>query len=200
MSAPEPVSRISAADYLEAEKHADVKHEYLRGETWAIVGATDAHVTVALNLAAALKNHLRGGSCRVYISDMKLRIETANAFFYPDVMVTCGARDRESEYYKQYPCLVVEVLSPSTEAFDRGNKFAVYRELASLQEYALIDCRRRAVDCFRRGLEGQWVLYPYGEGDEVTFAAVQLSLPIALLYEDVAEGGGSGSAAITESG
>jgi Uma2 family endonuclease len=145
MSSPKPVSRISAADYLEAEKHADVKHEYLRGETWAMVGATAAHVTVALNLATALKNHVRGGPCRGYISDMKLRVETVNAFFYPDVMVTCDARDRESAYYKQYPCLVVEVLSPSTEAFDRGNKFAVYRELASLEDYVLIDSHRRAV-------------------------------------------------------
>ena len=123
---------------------------------------------------------------------MKVGVETANTFFYPDVMVTCDARDRESEYDKHYPCLVVEILSPSTEAFDRGKKFAVYRELASLQEYVLIDSQRRAVDGFRRGSAGQWVLYPYGEGDEVTLAAVQLSVPIALLYEGVAEGSEGG--------
>jgi Uma2 family endonuclease len=115
---------------------------------------------------------------------MKLRIETADAFYYPDVFVTCDARDRESEYYKKYPCLIVEVLSPSTEAFDRGAKFAAYRQLASLQEYLLIDSTRICVECYRRSPEGQWVLFPSDAGDRVQLRSVTLFLLVSALYRD----------------
>lgn len=91
-----------------------------------MAGASDAHVTISLNLAALLRSHVRGTGCRVYISDMKARIENKNRFYYPDVMVTCDKRDQETINYKSFPCLIVEVLSDSTEAFDRGDKFADY--------------------------------------------------------------------------
>jgi Uma2 family endonuclease len=132
-----------------------------------------------------LKGHVRGGPCRVYISDMKVRIEAADAFYYPDVVVSCDPRDRVGESYKQHPCLIVEVLSDSTEAFDRGNKFAVYRQLESLDEYVLVDSRTMGVDAFRRGPDKRWVLYPFRAGDEVVLSSVDLRCPIALLYENV---------------
>jgi Uma2 family endonuclease len=185
MSLAERSAGLSAQEYLEAEKHSEVKHEFEQGRIWAMAGATDAHVTIAGNGFALLREHLRGGPCRVYVSDMKVRIEAADAFYYPDVVVSCDPRDRVGEYYKQHPCLIVEVLSESTEAFDRGNKFAVYRQLESLEEYVLVDSRTMGVDAFHRNPEQRWVLYPFRAGEEVVFSSVDLHCPIALLYENV---------------
>lgn len=176
---------LSTEEYLAAEQDSPIKHEYIQGQVYAMAGASDAHVTVAGNLFALLRNHLRGTGCRVYMADMKAHIESANVFYYPDVMVTCDARDKNFTYFKRCPCLIVEVLSPTTEAFDRGNKFADYRRLESLQEYVLINPETMSVECFRRNSEGLWVLYPYGEGEEVHLASVNFSCPIANLYEDV---------------
>jgi Uma2 family endonuclease len=106
-------------------------------------------------------------------------------FYYPDVMVTCDERDRTPDDFKRYPCLIVEVLSPTTAAFDRGEKFADYRTLETLREYVLINQERVSVECFRRNAEGRWVLYPYGEGEEVHLARVDFRCAIATLYEDV---------------
>ncbi len=176
---------LSTEEYLAAEQDSPIKHEYIQGQVYAMAGASDAHVTVAGNLFALLRNHLRGTGCRVYMADMKAQIESANVFYYPDVMVTCDARDKNFTYFKRCPCLIVEVLSPTTEAFDRGNKFADYRRLETLQEYVLINPETMSVECFRRNSEGLWVLYPYGEGEEVHLASVNFSCPLANLYEDV---------------
>lgn len=171
--------------YLEWEKHNEIKHEYLEGDVFAMAGAKDAHVTVSGNLFAMLKNHLRGGPCRVYISDMKAQVEQANAFFYPDVMVSCDERDRQTDYFKRYPTLIAEVLSESTAAFDRGRKFAFYRMLESLREYVIIDPDTLSLECFRRDGNGHWVLYPFGPGEEVELASVGFSAPIEVFYEGV---------------
>jgi len=176
---------LSPEDYLAAEAESPVKHEYRDGEVYAMAGGTDAHVTIALNLWALLRGHLRGGSCRAYALDMKARVEELNRFYYPDVMVTCDDRDRNNNTFKCHPCLVVEVLSESTEAFDRGDKFSDYRHLVSLQEYVLISQVRPQVEVFRRNAEGLWVLHPYGDGDTVELASVGWSGAISELYEAV---------------
>ena len=176
---------LSTEEYLAAEQDSPIKHEYIQGQVYAMAGASDAHVTVAGNLFALLRNHLRGTGCRVYMADMKAQIESANVFYYPDVMVTCDARDKNFTYFKRYPCLILKVLSPTTEAFDRGNKFADYRRLETLQEYVLINPETMSVECFRRNSEGFWVLYSYGEGEEVRLASVNFAVAIANLYEDV---------------
>ena len=176
---------LSTEEYLAAEQDSPIKHEYIQGQVYAMAGASDAHVTVSLNLATLLRNHLRGTGCRVYMADMKAQIESANVFYYPDVMVTCDARDKNFTYFKRYPCLILKVLSPTTEAFDRGNKFADYRRLETLQEYVLINPETMSVECFRRNSEGFRVLYPYGEGEEVRLASVNFAVAIANLYEDV---------------
>ncbi|WP_299018740.1 Uma2 family endonuclease [uncultured Tepidimonas sp.] len=176
---------FSAEDFLAWEAAQTEKHEYIAGEVFAMAGASDAHVTVSGNVFAALRAHLRGGPCRTYIADMKLHVEAADAFFYPDVFVTCSAADAARPNFKREPVLIIEVLSKATAAFDRGGKFAHYRRLPSLQEYALIDGERIAVDVFRRDTGGHWVLYPYGPGELVELASVGLSLPIEAIYEDV---------------
>ena len=177
---------LSPTDYLHLEEHSDLKHEYIDGEVYAMAGASDRHVTIAGNLFAVLRSHLRGTGCRAYVSDMKARIETANRFFYPDVMVTCDERDKSTSNYKQYPCLIVEVLSNSTEAFDRGDKFADYQQLDSLQEYILISTNRQRVDCFRRNDDGLWLLQPYNlQNPVVQIQSVNLEIDFATIYEDV---------------
>jgi Uma2 family endonuclease len=112
-----------------------------------MAGAGEGHVTVALNVAMTLRSHLAGTPCRTFITDMKLRVEAANAFFYPDVMVTCSPQDATDPLVKREPVLLVEVLSPSTGACDRGDKFAANRRLAALREYLLVDPDTRRCPC-----------------------------------------------------
>jgi len=145
---------LSPEEYLETEKASPIKHEYIQGRIYAMAGASDAHVTITANLLTLLRNHIRGSGCRVYVADMKARIESLNLFYYPDLMVTCDTRDANFEYFKRYPCLIIEVFSSSTEANDRGDKFSDYQELESLQEYVLISQNRQRIDCFRRNAEG----------------------------------------------
>jgi Uma2 family endonuclease len=177
---------ISPEEYLQLEKESDVKHEYIDGYAYAMAGANDAHVTVSGNLFALLRNHVRGSGCRVFISDMKARIEKLNRYYYPDVMVTCDERDKENTQEKKFPCLIVEVLSDSTEAFDRGDKFEDYQQLETLQEYVLINAKRQRVDCFRRNNEGLWVLQFYASGEKsFQLQSINLEVELSALYEDV---------------
>ncbi|MEG3839250.1 Uma2 family endonuclease [Microcoleus sp. herbarium14] len=176
---------ISPEDYLAGEKVSPIKHEYRQGEIYAMAGAKKAHAIISGNAFALLRNHLRGSGCMPYVADVKVRIEAANCYYYPDVAVTCDERDSNTdEDFIIYPRLIVEVLSPSTAAFDRGEKFADYRTSESLQEYVLINQERVSVECFRRNAEGLWVLYPYTQGQEVQFKSVNFSCAIETLYED----------------
>ncbi|MBD2056966.1 Uma2 family endonuclease [Oculatella sp. FACHB-28] len=176
---------LTPKEYLQMEEHSPVKHEYIDGQTYAMVGANDAHVTIAGNLFALLRNHIRGTGCRIYISDMKARIESLNRYFYPDILVTCDPRDQETPLEKRFPRLIVEVLSDSTEAFDRGDKFADYQTLDSLQEYVLINTKRQRVECFRRNEAGLWVLQSYTDKQDFRLESINFEGAIADLYEDV---------------
>lgn len=179
-------SYLTPEEYLEMEAASDIKHEYIAGEIYAMAGATDAHVTIAGNIFALLLAHLRGSGCRVYISDMKVRIEAKNRFYYPDVMVTCEPQDRENSTYKQFPRLIVEVLSDSTEAFDRGDKFADYQSLPSLQEYVLINTKKARIECFRRTDDRLWLLQFYELKDsQFELASVEFQGKINQIYEEV---------------
>lgn len=176
---------LSPEEYLRLEAKSAVKHEYIDGEIYAMAGASDAHVTIALNLATLLRSYVRGTGCRVYMSDMKARIDTRDRFYYPDVMVTCDARDQETSDYKRFPKLAVEVLSKSTEAFDRGDKFIDYQTLESLEEYVLISTRCQRVECFRRNEAGLWVLQSYTPEDEkFSLESIGFTDACAALYED----------------
>ena len=178
---------FTATDYLAWEAEQVDRHEFLDGEVFAMAGAEDRHVTVAGNLYMALRQHLSGSPCRTYMSDMRLRVAAANAYFYPDVMVTCSAQDRASPMHKAEPKLIAEVLSPGTAAYDRGLKFSHYRTLASLQEYVLIDLDSRRVDCYRLGTDGLWVLHPVAPGETLVLASVALEISAVQLFADVLE-------------
>jgi Uma2 family endonuclease len=179
---------FSPSEYLQIEEQSPIKHEYIDGHIYAMVGASGAHNIIAGNLIALLRNHLRGSGCRVYFSDMKVSIESRNRFFYPDLLVTCDNRDSDQKapYYKSFPSLIVEILSPSTEAFDCGDKFEDYQALDSLQEYVLISSKRQTVQCFRRNSQGLWVMQSYTQTQETfQFTSVNFSGTLEQLYEDV---------------
>jgi Uma2 family endonuclease len=185
MSVPQLASKYSFEDYLAFEEQQPEKHEYLRGETFAMAGARQSHVIVSLNLAAAFRNHLRGTACRAYMADMLLRLDEAEAGFYPDVMVSCDSRDHAADRYLRRPRLIIEVLSDSTAAWDRGGKFAEYRKSASLEEYAVVDIEARRIECFRRTPDNHWILYEFSNGEDCRFDSIGLTLPAAVVFEDV---------------
>ena len=177
---------LTPDEYLQMEDMGNIKDEYVDGQLYTMAGASDPHVAIARNLYALLRSHVRGSGCRVYIADMKARIESLNRFYYPDVMVTCDARDQETSTYKRFPCLIVEVLSDSTEAFDRGDKFVDYQELESLREYVLFNTKRQQAECFRRNEQGLWVLQSYTPQQiSLRLNSVDFEGTLEALYEDV---------------
>ena len=176
---------LTPEEYLQLETHSLGKHEYFNGDIFAMAGATDAHVTIAGNLFAELRSHLRGSGCRVFISDMKARIDSRNHFFYPDILVTCDPRDREIDTYKRFPKLIVEVLSKSTESFDRGDKFNDYQTLDSLEEYVLINTQHRRVEIFRRHTDGLWLFQNYDDSETFHLKSIHYTGTFEMLYEDV---------------
>lgn len=187
MGLPLSKVRFSIDDYMAWEAEQAERHEYLNGEVFAMTGARDAHNTIALNIAGGLRAALRGTPCRAFIADMKLRVDAADAVFYPDVLVTCDPRDKtpEADTAKRHPSLIVEVLSDSTAAYDRGFKFEQYRAIDTLREYLLVEQNRRHIDLFRRGEDGRWVLEPLSDTGKITLLDSRVTLSLDELYEDV---------------
>lgn len=177
--------RMSGAEFLVWEAAQREKHEFVAGEVFLMAGAEDRHVTVSLNLAMALRQHLRGTPCRTFMLDMKLAVEAQDSYFYPDVLVTCSAADAGRPLVKSDAKFVAEVLSPSTAAYDRGAKFAAYRRLPTLEEVLFIDIDRRQCDLFRKGDAGLWVLHPFAAGESVQLASVALDLPAEQLFAEI---------------
>ena len=185
--------RMTSQEYLEWEEQQPFKYEYVNGEVFAMTGGTLPHNSIALNLASALKNHLRGKGCKVFMADAKVAISEKGPFHYPDVMVTCDERDRTARKIVRFPCLIAEVLSPGTEGFDRGKKFTHYRRLKTLKEYVLIDAEQMSVECYRLNEQKKWELTHYQIDEtnpeetelEVYLTSVEFRCPISLLYEDV---------------
>ena len=182
---------MSPQEYLEWEAQQPEKYGYINGQVYAVAGGTVAHSEIASNLIALLKPHLRGSGCRTLGSDAKINIAEGTFFHYGDVSVTCDERDRTATKFIGHPCLIVEVLSPTTEAFDRGDKFTDYRRIETLKEYVLIHAGRMSVECHRLNKSGVWETY-YHEANPkdarfplVELASVALAFPIDELYENI---------------
>jgi Uma2 family endonuclease len=174
---------ITPEDYLAAEEISPIRHEYRDGEVFAMTGGTQNHAMIVLNLATALKNHLRGSSCRTFAENMKTRAKAKNAFYYPDVVVTCDERDRQPKStFIAHPRLIIEVLSPSTARFDRTEKFADYRTIPSLSEYVLVSTDGRQIEQFQRDDRGQWNKLEFA--DLLQLASVDCAIAIDEIYED----------------
>ena len=187
-NALEKAAEFTPEAYLAWESEQSERHEYVNGEVFLMTGTTTAHNVIGSNFLVALRNGLRGKPCRVYMEAIKLRVETANCYFYPDLMATCSAGDRQQPLVQSEPTVVVEVLSESTAAFDQGAKFEAYRKLPSLREYVLVAQDSARVLVYRRGEGVEWIVHPYGVGETVRLPSLELSIPVDLIYEDIGFG------------
>jgi Uma2 family endonuclease len=176
---------MSPQEYLEWEAEQDTKYAYVNGEVFAMTGGTIPHNIVAGNLFALLKTHLRGKGCRTFIADVKVQVSTNGPYHYPDIMVSCDPRDQNAVKLIRYPCLIVEVLSPSTAAYDQGDKFTHYRQISTLQEYVLLSADGVSCDRYRRLSARHWDLQTYIAGETLDLTSIDWQAPLDLLYEDV---------------
>jgi Uma2 family endonuclease len=175
-------TRLPVEDYLAYETDGRLRHEYLAGEIFAMTGASLEHNIISGNLFNAISNHLRGGPCRAFMSDFKVRLKIGmdEIFYYPDVMVACGQGGIE-KYYLTSPVLIIEVLSPSTEAIDRREKALHYRQIATLEEYALVAQDGCEVTLYRR--TDEWGLITLRALEELAeFRSIGLSLSLEEIY------------------
>ena len=185
MSRPITVARMSEPEYLAHDRDHEGKHEFVNGEVLAMAGVTEAHSLIQVNLTVALGTRLRGGPCRVHASDLRVRLDETGLYCYPDLTVVCGAAAFAPTRPETLlnPRLIVEILSESTEEYDRGAKVAHYRHRASVDTILLVDSRRRLVELQARNADGTWTL------SERSVGAVYLldfDLPLDELYEGVA--------------
>ena len=176
---------LELEDYLQWEEQQEEKHEYVDGLIYAMAGASESHVGITSNLTSIILAHLKGSRCKVLSSDMRVNIAAKNIYYYPDILVTCDDRDRLTKKHKSYPCLIIEVLSNSTEAKDRGVKFADYQTIESLQEYVLINQQEQRIEVFRRSDRKFWILETYTAGEDVELKTINLTIPISSIYEDI---------------
>ena len=180
------LGRMTYAEYLTLERASEVKHEYVNGEVYAMAGGTPDHGRLAMNVGGILRAALVGKPCAVFNSDVRVRIEATGRSTYPDPSVVCGrlARAEDDADAIVNPILLVEVLSDSTEAADRGEKFAHYRRLPSLREYVLVSQNTQRLEVFRRREGGGWVLSEASRGETVRLESIDVTLPVDEVYHD----------------
>jgi len=175
--------KIGKEEYLQGELSSEVKHELIDGKIYAMTGASDNHNKISGNIFSEIKAALRTAQspCSTYISDMKVNV--ANQFFYPDVMVVCDKSDNESNYYKKSPTLIIEVLSKSTKKTDRTLKRLAYQNIPSLEEYVLIEQINCEIEVFRK--RNAWQPDYYYLGDRVPLESVGLTISVEDIYYQV---------------
>ena len=180
---------FTPAEYLELEVKADYKSQYVAGEIYAMSGSQAPHVLIESNLIGELRNRLRGKSCEVFTSNMRVRVKRGDLYTYPDVSVVCDRPEFDFASKPESllnPQVVFEVLSPSTESFDRGDKFARYRKLDSLTDYVLVSSELMRVEHYIRQEGGAWILMEYDRPDEgVPLRSIDCELPLAEIYYHV---------------
>lgn len=185
----QPKPQLSFEEWLEGERAAlEGRSEYIGGEVFAMTGASAEHNAIVSNINRELSIQFKGRPCQVYANDMKVHIATANAGAYPDLVAFCGPHELQSGRRDLLlnPSLIVEVLSDSTEAYDRGGKFALYRQIPSLREYLLVSQYRVQVELFSRGPDGRWTFADFTSlSDTVTLASVDCTLALAEVYDKV---------------
>jgi len=176
---------MSVEEYLQIDRSSiETCYEYIDGYVKMLAGGTLDHATIGANIISILRRSLRGTSCRVFTSDARVRLSRTR-FVYPDASVSCDEQDRGQSDYVQSPRLVVEVLSPSTEGYDRGRKFGYDRECPTIQEYLLIDAQRPMLEVYRREKHDLWILRAYRLDEDVELTNLGLRFPVSAVYEDV---------------
>ncbi|MGB3508444.1 MAG: Uma2 family endonuclease [Microcoleaceae cyanobacterium] len=185
MIAQPDYQKMTPEEYLEWEAKQEFRHEYVDGKILAMTGASILHNNIAINFCIALRPHLRPKGCQVNVSDVKVRESKNSRYFYPDLVITCNANDLKYRDFIEHPTVVIEILSPSTEKDDRGDKFRYYRQFSSLQEYVLVDSESISVENFQRGEGKMWLYSAYTEGESITLSSIEFNFSIDILYEGV---------------
>ncbi len=175
---------ISVEEYITGEQEGETRHEYINGIIHAMSGASANHNLISGNLFVLLHAAGRPTSCQVFMADMKVHLNIAgkDIFYYPDILVSCDPDDKET-YFRKNPCLIVEVLSPTTERIDRREKFLAYTSIKTLQEYVLVSQEQQAVTLFRR--TNDWKPEPFGADDNLILDCLNCDLSVAEIYEDI---------------
>ena len=177
--------RFTPEEYFAWEEQQLERHEYIDGEVYAMTGGSINHSEVAGKFVTILNNHLKGRGCKILTADAKVNIARSNDYVYPDVSVTCDNRDKNTAQYITYPCLIIEVLSPSTAAYDRGDKFTMYRRNPVLQDYVLASADKMSIDLFHKDEQGKWDILNYRAGDAVELQSIDLNFPIEDVYQEI---------------
>jgi Uma2 family endonuclease len=190
MGVPIQKPRYSIQEYYRIETDATEKHEFRGGEILAMSGGAPEHATIALNFAAELRASLKSRPCQPYNSDLRIRITGQDRTAYPDVSIICGPieydPDDKARHTVLNPRVIVEVLSPSTEAYDRGDKFAAYREIPSLEEYVLVSQNEPRVETYLRQKDGTWSFAPFAGLQAVAkLRSIHIEVPLAEIYANI---------------
>jgi Uma2 family endonuclease len=176
------------ADYLDHDDDSRGKHEYLDGEIYAMAGGSPAHARIALNISALLHAGLAGAPCAAFSSDLRIRVLSTGLATYPDVVVICGQLELDPEDRKGHtatnPILLVEVLSPTTEKYDRGEKLDTYKSIPALREVMLVAHDRPEIEVVRREADGSWSRHVVGAGETTRLMSVGCNLPVDDVYRD----------------
>lgn len=179
-----PLQKMTLAEFLQWEQAREERHEFYRGEVFAMAGASARHNRVIVNLASRINDHLDGTGCQVFTENMKVQLAD-EASLYPDVMVTCEKAQAGDELVVTDPKLIIEVLSPHTKGYDKRDKFILYRTLPSLKEYVLIDPSKRQVEVFTLAHAGAWLLKDQTQAGALTLGAIDLVVPFEQLFRGV---------------
>jgi Uma2 family endonuclease len=189
IAAKDNLPQLTPAEYFIWEEKQLQKHEYIDGEVYAMSGGSVNHGRIAIKLTALLDTHLENSDedngCITGNSDIKVNIVGTKDYTYPDASVTCDDRDKTTPQYFTYPCLIVEVLSDSTEAYDRGAKFRLYRNNPILQDYLLVSSTKIEMDLYHKKDTGEWLIINYQAGDAVELNSIHLSFPIEQVYRSL---------------
>jgi Uma2 family endonuclease len=177
--------KFTPEEYFDWEEQQLERHELIDGEVYAMTGGTVNHSQIAVKFISLLDNHLRGSGCKTLNSDCRVNIVGSNNYTYPDLSVTCDKRDKTTTKYITYPCLIIEVLSFSTEAYDRGGKFRMYRQNPILQDYVLVSSEQIEIDLYHKTESGSWEIINYQAGDTIELKSVNLTFAIERIYEGI---------------
>ncbi|MCC3513523.1 MAG: Uma2 family endonuclease [Microcoleus sp. PH2017_17_BER_D_A] len=176
---------MTPEEYFAWEEKQLEKHEYIDGQVYAMSGGSVNHSRIAVRLTTLFSNHLENSSCETGNSDLRVNIAGTKNYTHPDASVTCDDRDKTTTQYITYPCLIVEVLSPSTEAYDRGGKFRMYRSNPVLQDYLLVSSTSIEMDLYHKNDAGEWIIINYKEGDTIELKSINLSFAIEQVYRNL---------------
>lgn len=177
--------QLTPEQYFDWEKKQLEKHEYIDGQIYAMGGSSVNHGRLAIRFTAMFDAHLANSGCITGNSDIKVKVVETSNYIYPDASVTCDDRDKNTPNYFTYPCLIVEVLSNSTEAYDRGGKFRMYRQNPVLQDYLLVSSTRIEMDLYHKNDACEWIIINYKKGDTIELKSINLSFPIEQVYRDL---------------